>query len=240
MHKSVRYLIAIGAVAILVVSVLGWYSSRKGLPGEIRIAAGKRDGLYHTFAQRLASFLSDRTGRRVRVIETTGTEVKSGCCVTARRTSPSSRPTPWPPMVSRGSRHCSLNRSTSSSGTREFARVADLVHRRVALGSPGSGMRQNSLTVLAHYQVPLDRLTDVGEPFGALATDSNLDAAFVTTGWMNPLLLKQLQRHEWNWSASPTRRGWPCVTRGSPPPRSPVGSTPASRRCRPSPCPRSR
>ncbi len=59
---------------MLVVSATVWYTSRETLPPEIRVAAGKRDGLYHTFAQGFARRLQQRTGRPVRVIETSGSE----------------------------------------------------------------------------------------------------------------------------------------------------------------------
>ncbi len=57
-------------------------------------------------------------------------------------------------------------------------------------------MRQNALTVLAHHDLAPGGVRDVEEPFGALDADRALDAAFVTSGWMNPLLLKCLEQHD--------------------------------------------
>src|SRR4051812_33423859 len=67
-------ILALAATALLVVFVLVWYTSRETFPPEIRIAAGKQDGLYHTFAQQFAKRLHERTGRPVRVIETAGSD----------------------------------------------------------------------------------------------------------------------------------------------------------------------
>ncbi|MBL8800299.1 MAG: hypothetical protein JNM56_40840, partial [Planctomycetia bacterium] len=64
--------------------------------------------------------------------------------------------------------------------------------RRVALGLPGSTMRQSSQTFLRHYGIP--NVVDTEEYFGVLDTDLQVDAALVTTGWMNPTLLKLMQR----------------------------------------------
>jgi uncharacterized protein len=53
-------------------------------------------------------------------------------------------------------------------------------------------MRQISHTVLTHYDVR--NVRDAEEYFGALDTDPGIDAALVTTGWMNPTVEKLLQR----------------------------------------------
>src|SRR5947208_9163987 len=64
-------LLLIGAVAYAVV----WYNTkRETLPAEIRIAAGKKDGLYYTFAEQFAKRLQERTGRPVSVVESPGSE----------------------------------------------------------------------------------------------------------------------------------------------------------------------
>jgi uncharacterized protein len=193
-----RFLIALAAAAVLVVSVLGWYTSRETLPREIRIGAGKPDGLYDTFAQRFATLLRERTGRPVRVINTPGTEVNLG-------------------LLRDGGAELAIIQTDSLSPdgvvgiaplfpeplhllvrNKEIRSVAGLRGHKVALGSAGSGMRQSALTVLAHYDINPNNpnnLQVVEEPFGALDTNA-VEAAFVTTGWMNPLLINQLQRGE--------------------------------------------
>jgi uncharacterized protein len=208
MHKLTRFVIAIATTAILVVSIVGWYTTRETLPREIRIAAGKQDGLYHTIAQRLAIHLHERTGVPVRVIETTGSEVNVGLlrdrgAELAIIQTDSLKPdgvagiAPLFPEPL----HFIVRRS------RGIQSVADLSKRRVALGSAGSGMRQNALTLLAHYNVPSSDLGDAAEPFGALASDPDLDAAFITTGWMNPLLLKLLHDRDLELVGIPDNEG---------------------------------
>lgn len=70
----------------------------------------------------------------------------------------------------------------------------DLAGKRVALGLHGSTMRQSSQTLLRHYGVP--NVVDAEEYFGVLDTNPEVDAALVTTGWMNPTLEKLLQRDD--------------------------------------------
>jgi len=175
------------ATTVLVVGAVGWYTSRETLPrGEIRIAAGKKDGLYEQFAETLADRLRERTKRPVRVIETVGSEanvvlLRDGGAELALIQTDSLTPEgvvgiaplfpePLHFLVRKG---------------RKILSIADLPGRRVALGLKGSGMRQNALAVLAHYGIPAKDLRVVDEPFAALETDPDLDAAFVTTGWMN-------------------------------------------------------
>jgi hypothetical protein len=57
----------------------------------------------------------------------------------------------------------------------------------------GSGIRQNANVILPHYGVPADGVKDVEDPFGRLADTGDVDAALVTTGWMNPTLEKVLR-----------------------------------------------
>jgi uncharacterized protein len=236
MTKPFRLAVAVIAAAVLLASVVGWYTSRPALPGVIRIAAGKPDGLYHLFAQRLAAILRERTGLPVHVLETAGTEVNVGLlrdreaelaiiqtdCLGHEGIAGIAPLFPEP-------LHLIVRKNSGLHS------VADLAGRRVALGSPGSGMRQNALTLLSHYGVRPDDLTDVVEPFAALAADPALDAAFVTTGWMNPLLLKQLQRRDWELAGIAETEGltarypWFTATtlpRGLYPGKSPVPAEP--------------
>ncbi|MFO0825525.1 MAG: TAXI family TRAP transporter solute-binding subunit [Gemmataceae bacterium] len=192
--------VSIAVVSILLVILsLGcvgvWYATRDPLPREIRIAAGKQDGLYHTFAQHLALKIQKRTGHPVRVIETAGTEENIG-------------------LLQEGGTELALIQTISLT-PKEVAGIAPLfpepVHlivrdrtkkvespsqlggKNVSLGLPGSGMRINSHTLLAHYDVPLAEVHKSDAHFAALATDSELDAALITTGWMNPQVAKLLQ-----------------------------------------------
>ncbi len=195
MRKLSRIIIGLAAVAVLAVSVFGWYSARATLPSKIRIAAGKKDGLNFTFAERFAELMQKRTGRPVEVTETKGTEVNvemlrqgdAELAVFQTYSLPPAGIAGIAPLFTEPL-HFIVRKGKGISS------VADLAGKRVALGSKGSGMRQNALTVLDHHGLKLSDLHDVEEPFGALENDPALDAAFVTTGWMNPLLKQSLKQ----------------------------------------------
>lgn len=195
MRKRFYLTIVIEATAVLIASAFSWYTSRETLPREIRIAAGNPNGLYHPFAQHLRKRLEERTGQPVRVIETEGSEANAALLreggaelgfIQAASLTPDGVagiaplfPEPLHFLARKG------------KGIRS---ITDLVGRRVTLGPRGSGARKNAETVLKHYAVPLGNLRDAEEYFGVLATDPDLDAALVTTGWMNRILEDLLQR----------------------------------------------
>jgi len=197
MRKLTRFVIGLTATAVLAASIVGWYTSRETLPGEIRIAAGKKDGLNYTLAQHFAKLMHQRTGRPVRVMETKGTEEniellhhgKADLAVFQTYSLPPDGIVGIAPLFTEPL-HLIVRKG------RGISSIADLAGKRVALGSKGSGMRHNALTVLAHHELGPSDVKDAEEPFGALEADPSLDAAFVTTGWMNPLLLKRLQQRD--------------------------------------------
>jgi uncharacterized protein len=192
MRRTARLLVAFAAAAVMVACGYLWYTSHEFLPPEIRIAAGKPDGLYHALAQQLARHLNERTGRPVRVLETAGTEenvalLRDGHAELALIQTVSSTPKGlagiaplYPELL-----HLLVRTGTGIKSPK------DLEGRRVALGLRGSSMRQISHTVLTHYDVK--NVQDLEEYFGALATDPGVDAALVTTGWMNPTMEKLLR-----------------------------------------------
>lgn len=192
--SRVHFVVTALVAALLVACAAAWYAARPSLPPEIRIAAGQPGGLYHTFARDFARRLEQRTGRPVRVIETGGSGSNCG-------------------LLCGGGTELALIQTTSldpegvvgvaplfpeplhflarkDSGIRS---PADLAGRRVGLGMPGSGVRQNARVLLLHYGVPPEGVKDVEDPFGALAASGGEDAALVTSGWMNPTLEKVLR-----------------------------------------------
>jgi len=188
-------LTAVVASAVLVGSAIVWFTSRTTLPPEIRIAAGKQDGLYHTFALDFAKRLQARTGRPVRVIETSGSAengdlLRGGGAELAliQTTSLTSDGVVGLAPLFPEPLHLIVRRGVN------IASPADLKGHRVALGLEGSSMRMNAHTVLAHYGIPQDGVREAGH-FSSIETDRGVDAVMVTTGWMNPLLEKIL-RHD--------------------------------------------
>jgi len=64
--------------------------------------------------------------------------------------------------------------------------IGDLTGKNVVLGPKGSGMRASALDILKHYGVKLETLGDKTESyFLELEHDKKLDAAIVTTGYVN-------------------------------------------------------
>lgn len=189
--------LALLAVAVIAGCAVAWSNTREPLPPEIRIAAGRKDGLYFTFAEQFAKRLQERTGRPVRVVETAGSEANVG-------------------LLNDGGADLALIQTASLTPegvagiaplfpetlhfivrkNRNIRSPADLAGKRVALGLKGSGIRQNAAIVLAHYDIRMEDLRDAEEHFAALATDDGIDAALVTTGWMNPLLEQLLRNDE--------------------------------------------
>jgi uncharacterized protein len=196
-RKFIRVIVplAIASMAATVVYVISWYNSHETLPREIRIASGRGSGLYHALAQQLAKHLEERTGRPVRVIETPGSVenielLANGGADLALIQTFSTTPKGiagiaplYPEMLHFIARKGKGIRSPK-----------DLEGKRVALGLKGSAMLQNSKIVLAHYDVK--NVQDQEEYFSALEADPNVDAALVTTGWMNPALEKLLQHSD--------------------------------------------
>ncbi len=173
-----------------------WYASRPTLPPEIRIAAGKQGGLYHAFAQDLATRLQQRTGRPVRVIETAGTEANVGLLRDGGADLALIQTTSLAPEGVAGVAPLfpePLHFLVRKGKGKAITSPADLAGKRVALGVRGSGMRQNAHTVLAHYGVSPGDVVDAEDPFDALA-DETVDAVLITTGWMNPALEAALRR----------------------------------------------
>ncbi len=195
MRRIGRIIIGLAAAAVLAVAVFDWYTSRQRRPSVIRIAAGMQKGLNHKFAKDFAKLLEERTGLPVEVMKTDGTEVNlemlrighADLAVFQTFSLRTERIAGIAPLFTE--RLHLIVRDGS-----EISKVADLRDKRVALGPKGSGTRKNALTVLAHHDLALSDLTDVEEAFDALGSDPKLDAAFVTTGWMNPLLLENLKQ----------------------------------------------
>lgn len=193
MRRLARISSAMVVTAFMVVCLVYWYTTHETLPREIRIAAGKQDGLYHTLAQHIAKCLHERTGRQVRVIETAGTAanvelIRSGGAELALIQNVSSTPQG---LVGIAPMYPEMLHFLARKG-KGIRSPKDLERRRVALGLPGSSMRQTSLTVLSHFEVK--DVNDLKEYFGTLASDPDVDAALVTTGWMNPTMEKLLLR----------------------------------------------
>jgi TRAP transporter TAXI family solute receptor len=188
-------ILLIGAAAYAVV----WYNTkRETLPAEIRVAAGRKDGLYFTFAEQFAKRLQERTGRPVRVVETAGSEDNIGLLrdggvelALIQTASPTPNGTAGVAPLFSEPLHLIVRKNSKIKSPADLS-----ANRRVAIGLKGSAIRQNAFTVLAHYDIPAKNFEQMEDHFAAIGTDKNIEAAIVTTGWMNPLLEQLLRNDE--------------------------------------------
>ncbi|MEZ6141149.1 MAG: TAXI family TRAP transporter solute-binding subunit [Zavarzinella sp.] len=198
MSKQIRLLLMILAIAALPsVGIYFWFQSAERLPPVIRIAAGKEEGLYDSFAKDFARQLHERTGRPVQVIETAGSDenlelLREGKVELALIQTVSLAPEGVVGIAP-------LFEEPLYFITRKDKKIrsmVDLEGKRVALGLNGSSMRRNSLTLLTHYDLSPENMVDRVEHFSTLETDQGIDAALVTTGWMNPIIEKLLHNEQ--------------------------------------------
>ncbi len=193
--SRVHFLLTAAVATLLVVCAALWYSSRPTLPPEIRIAAGQPGGMYHTFAQDFAKRLHQQTGWTVRVIETTGSGANAellrngGAELALIQTTPST----LEGIVGVAPLFPEFLHFLAKSEDMDIHTLADLKNKRVGLGMPGSGIRQNANVILPHYGLSPEMMQDADDPFGMLIANGDLDAALVITGWMNPTLEKVLR-----------------------------------------------
>jgi TRAP transporter TAXI family solute receptor len=193
MPKLSHVMVVVAAAAVVVGCGVTWYWSRETLPPEIRIAAGQHYGLYQELAQDLAERLRARCGRPVRVIETAGTEanvelLRNGGAELALIQTVS----PTPAGVTGIAPLFPEPLHFIARTVKKIRSPKDLAGKWAALGLKGSSMRQTSRTLLDHYAVA--NVWAAEKYFSVLDTDDSVDAALVTTSWMNPILVKLLQR----------------------------------------------
>lgn len=168
------------------ISVVVWFTTRDTLPKTIRIATAHDGGLYHEFGEALQKSLGERTGCEVVIIQT------EGSVENAR-------------LLSEGKADLAIIQSGSKS-IEDFSVIAplypevlhvvtrkdsairsidDLESRQVVFGPEGSGMRASALRVLTHYGLSDKVVTPNKIYFKDLLKDHQIDAAIVTTGFMN-------------------------------------------------------
>jgi len=191
------FLFIVAVVSVLVVAFIV-DRTRSGPPRNIRIAAGPRGGLYYETAEAIADKLRAQSGAKVSVIATNGDldnrrllqthQADIGLLqVSSDDVTGLVAVTPLYDeavqiIVRRG---------------RSIKSITDLNGRHVVLGPPGSGTRSDAERILQTYKVKpaaddaralAGRLPPgtTGRAYVDLETDRNLDAAFVTSGVLNP------------------------------------------------------
>lgn len=181
---TVRRATACLMLTVLLASLLTWYFTLETLPGRIRIGAGSTGGLYHDFALRIKELLEARFPMKVEVLET------SGSSNNRERLLARDGPDRVDLAVLQDGAVSMTDLYLVAPLYREFLHVIvrkgrkiesilDLEGKRVAVGPAGSGMQVSADKVLHHYQLKVSRQA---VSFSGLLTDSDLDAAIVTSG----------------------------------------------------------
>ncbi|MGY8771332.1 MAG: TAXI family TRAP transporter solute-binding subunit [Pirellulales bacterium] len=178
-----------GMFVLLVVSLISWVLTRDKLPDPIKIGTAQQGGLYHELGQKLDELLSQRTGHQVQLIETDGTidncnQLRSGeidiAIVQAGAGSMTGISVVAP--LHHDLMMVIVRKTLLKPGPDQVKSVADLAGKRVILGLPKSGMRQNSIDLLRHYGVESLVVAEQVHFTELLNEEENYDAAIVTTG----------------------------------------------------------
>ena len=183
---TVRRATACLMFTVLLASLLTWYLTLETLPGRIRIGAGSTGGLYHDFALRIKDLLEERFPMKVEVLETSGSSNNRERLLAGDGPDRVDLAVLQDGAVSmvdlyliaplyRELLHVIVRKG------RKIESISDLDGKRVAVGLAGSGMQVSADKVLHHYQLKVSR-----QPvsFSGLLTDSDLDAAIVTSGML--------------------------------------------------------
>jgi TRAP transporter TAXI family solute receptor len=193
-----RRIFVAALLAVMVISLVAWYVTRDRLPREIVIATGPEGGLYYKLGLELGKAIEQRTGVPVRVDATEGSgenrqrlgrgsDARPDLAIVQAEFVASTQVDVvaplYPELV-----HVVVRRES------DVQTIHDLAGKSVALGSPGTGMRQTALEILDHYGVEEKSLTHTQDFFtGVLGQEPPLDAAIVTAGYGNPDLQRVLE-----------------------------------------------
>jgi len=184
--KTERRWLAIIPIAIIIISVIVWFATRDTLPKTIRIATAQEGGLYHEFGEALQKSLQEKTGRNVIIVQTEGSlenekllrEGKVDLAIvqggSAKIKDLSVIAPLYPEVV-----HVVIRQGSPIKS------IDDLKSRRVVYGPKGSGMRTSAERILEHYGISQKIINPTDVYFKSLLDEESIDAAIVTTGFMN-------------------------------------------------------
>lgn len=184
----IRRWMAWSMAAVCVASLAAWYFTRDTLPRTIRIATSPEGGLYHRVGDLLKPVLEKRIGRPVELVVTKGSvqnrekllDERDGVhlAILQEGAVPLKGLTVVAPLY-HDVVHVVVRKGS------EIVRVNDLRGKAVVIGPTGSGMRESALVLLRHYGISADDIKQSDRYFRELLTDETLDAAIVTTGFLN-------------------------------------------------------
>lgn len=173
-------------LAVLLASVAFWYVSRDRLPATIRIATSPEGGLYQRVGQSLKLTLEQKFERPVVLIPTAGSVENRRKLIAGEADLAFIQDGTVDPQglvvvapLYHDVVHVVVRRD------RGIDSIEDCEGKNVALGHPESGMRHSAQVVLKHYGIEAEHLGQNERYFKDLLTDPTLDAAIVTTGFLN-------------------------------------------------------
>jgi len=186
--------------AVLAASVAVWYVTRDTLPQRIRIATATQHSLYQEFADELKEHLKQKTGREVRLMDSSGS-VQNRTLLGTKKVELALLQSDAISMDQDGSASMKglavvaplFPEVVHAIARRELGiqSVADLQGKKVYLGPEESGMRHTAMNLLAHFHLDIAPL-DTEHEFDQLLKDGAVDAAIVTTGMQNSALKRVL------------------------------------------------
>lgn len=180
-------------------SLIIWYMNQDNFPNTIRIGTASENGFYHDFGKSLAESLSEQEDIKVNLITTQGSvenyqlllENQLELAIIQAGTVSFKNVKIIAPLFFEVLHIVVRKKSNINT-------IEDLKNKTVYIGSQGSGIRQNALDILTHYQL-LDQIT-IAQPdnFLDLLEDESIDAAFITSWLLNNSIETLLKNNEFN------------------------------------------
>lgn len=188
-----------GAMVVLcmVLGTILWFVTLDDLPRSIKIATGEKNGQYHLYGEVLADILEKRIDRKVDPL------VTDGSVENQKRLGEEGEEGAHLAIIQNGA--VSMAELTVIAPLYEdvvhvvvrkgrgIDSILDLSGKTVVLGKEGSGMRASAIDILNHYGLKPKELGDkTNLYFTEMEKDEALDAAIVTTGYVNSDLSRLL------------------------------------------------
>ncbi|MCI4624835.1 MAG: TAXI family TRAP transporter solute-binding subunit [Candidatus Magnetoovum sp. WYHC-5] len=193
MHQNIIAISIIVAILTMVgVFYVDDYHTER-LPDVIRIATGKKGGFFYTFSAHYAKYLEKQTGKKVELIETTGTgdnaelllKNQADVALIAGGTVSMENLYAIAPLYDGVTNVIVRNDSKIES-------IKDMVGHKIAIGPANSGIHINALTILKSFDVDPSTLLETNRYFSDMLKDKTIEGAIVTTSIFSPDLRKVL------------------------------------------------
>ena len=180
-----RRSVAIGMLAVIICS-LAWYLTRDTLPAKVRIATSPEGGLYSRVGASLKPILEEQLGRPVEIVHTRGSvenrrKLLAGevdFAILQDGSIDSHGLTVIAPLYHEVM-HVLVRKGSDLNS------IDDFKGRGIAIGPLDSGMHESALILLRHYGLTAKDLRESDRYFAEILTDTAIEGAIVTTGFLN-------------------------------------------------------